>query len=448
MRCSEPEDAPTRVILEWLRESSKTIESMQPGTGYSDLEPFREVFAKTKIVALGEATHGTREFFQFKHRMVQFLVEKMGFRVFAIEAGYIPCLDIGDYVLYGRGDAEKALASQGYFCWDTEEVRAMVNWMRDYNLRCDHGHECNFVGYDIKPVRKGMDYLSAYIVRVLPEFIDVLDDGFSFMQKLDLYKTHADADSRMFALKSLYGVLGALGARREACIAATSSVEYFSALEYLRNVIQLLDSFVTRDNGDSGSLSLSVVKRDLHMAENIERIVNRYPADTRFILWAHNAHIEVNRSWGGIAGAPSMGALLRDRFGSDYYSLGFTFGQGSFQAREMHKGSSLPGRLQSFELSEAPVGHVEWYMTSARPGSYFVDLRSAPTSGAVSAWMTKPHPMRRIGAGFSRQWLPGEYSYDVQIGTCYDGLIHVANTTRAVPNPSGEREEGQSGALI
>ncbi|HHY16748.1 MAG TPA: erythromycin esterase family protein, partial [Firmicutes bacterium] len=123
-----------RDITAWFKEKAIPLNSVEPHSGFDDLQPLKEVLKGVRILGLGEATHGTREFFRFKHRMVEFLVEEMGFRVFTIEAGYPSCLNINDYVLYGKGDPAAALAGQGYWCWDTEEVLEMINWMRKYKL--------------------------------------------------------------------------------------------------------------------------------------------------------------------------------------------------------------------------------------------------------------------------------------------------------------------------
>lgn len=83
-----------------------------------------------RIVALGEATHGTREFFKLKHRLVEFLVAEHGFTTFAIEANWPECEAAIEYVMNGVGDPAVALAGLHFWTWDTEEVLALIEWMR------------------------------------------------------------------------------------------------------------------------------------------------------------------------------------------------------------------------------------------------------------------------------------------------------------------------------
>ena len=65
--------------------------------------------------------------------------------------------------MYGKGDKHKALASQTYWVWDTEEVMAMIDWMCDYNLRCEKGNECSFLGFDMKPIKDACQSLKRYL---------------------------------------------------------------------------------------------------------------------------------------------------------------------------------------------------------------------------------------------------------------------------------------------
>jgi len=82
---------------------------------------------------LGEATHGTREFFQLKHRMLEFLASEMGFTIFSIEASMPEAYRLNDYVLNGNGDPAQLLKGMYFWTWDTQEVLAMIRWMREFN---------------------------------------------------------------------------------------------------------------------------------------------------------------------------------------------------------------------------------------------------------------------------------------------------------------------------
>jgi erythromycin esterase len=115
------------------------IDSISSQSGFEDLRPLQSTILNARIVAMGEATHGTHEFFQLKHRMLEFLVERMGFTVFGIEANWPESLAINDYVLNGNGDPAEALAGLYFWTWNTKEVLDMIQWMRRKLFRVQTG---------------------------------------------------------------------------------------------------------------------------------------------------------------------------------------------------------------------------------------------------------------------------------------------------------------------
>jgi erythromycin esterase len=103
--------------LGWIRANAIAIATVKAGSGFADLAPLRARIADKRIVSLGEATHGTREFFQLKHRLLEYCVCELGFRVFCIEANYPESLRVNDYVLHGKGSAADALAGMRFWTW-------------------------------------------------------------------------------------------------------------------------------------------------------------------------------------------------------------------------------------------------------------------------------------------------------------------------------------------
>ena len=124
---AEP-DARGREVIAWLKAHALPLASAEPGTGVKDLEPLRPLIGNARVVALGEATHGTREFFQLKHRLIEYCVSQLGFTMIGFEADYGAALAVNDYVLRGNGNARDAASSMGMGFWDTEEVAALIEW--------------------------------------------------------------------------------------------------------------------------------------------------------------------------------------------------------------------------------------------------------------------------------------------------------------------------------
>lgn len=133
-----------------LRSASVPLVTPEAGHGFTDMQPLKQVVGKARVVALGEATHGTRECFQLKHRLLEYLVAEMGFEIFAIEASWPDCARVNDFVMNGRGDPRLALGGRGFWTWDTEEVLQMILWMRQWNEDATHVRKVTFTGFDMQ----------------------------------------------------------------------------------------------------------------------------------------------------------------------------------------------------------------------------------------------------------------------------------------------------------
>lgn len=114
-------------VQAWLSKRSTRLASLEPGAGFADLEGWAQVWSGTTVLGLGESTHGTREFFTLKHRLVEFLVVRMGLRVFAMEASESAASAVDDYVRSGIGDGATALAGLRFWTWNTREMLDLLH---------------------------------------------------------------------------------------------------------------------------------------------------------------------------------------------------------------------------------------------------------------------------------------------------------------------------------
>jgi erythromycin esterase-like protein len=137
-------ESPSEANVESLRPVAIPLKSVDAGTGFVDLEPLRLVLKAARIVALGEATHGTSEFFRAKHRMLEFLVSELGFEHFGMETNDKVGSAINAYIQGGEVKPWSAL----YWPWATVEVAGMIDWMRAYNLDPKCARQIVFHGID------------------------------------------------------------------------------------------------------------------------------------------------------------------------------------------------------------------------------------------------------------------------------------------------------------
>lgn len=86
-------------VISWIQKESITLNTVKAETGFDDLEHLKPILKGIRVVGMGETSHGTREIFQMKHRMLEFLVKELGFTLFGIEASHVGCRSINDYIL-------------------------------------------------------------------------------------------------------------------------------------------------------------------------------------------------------------------------------------------------------------------------------------------------------------------------------------------------------------
>ena len=147
-------------VTDWIRARAIPLQTVEAGHGFDDLQPLTKVVGDARIVSLGEATHGTREFFQLKHRLLEFLASQKGFTIFSIEANMPEAYRLNDFVLNGKGDPKQLLKGMYFWTWDTEEVLDMILWMREFN-RSGKGR-VEFTGFDMQTPDVAMDAVKSF----------------------------------------------------------------------------------------------------------------------------------------------------------------------------------------------------------------------------------------------------------------------------------------------
>ncbi len=171
-------------IVRDLTNLSHPFNTVVAGNGFDDLAFLDSMIGDARIVSLGEASHGTAEFFQMKHRILEYLVEKKGFTVFAIEGNWPEALAANRYINSGEGDAASALAAMYFWTWQTQEVRAMLDWMRDYNAKRGNRPALSFSGFDMQYPRVAMKLVTDLFARIGDTDSEAIKQLYAGMDKL------------------------------------------------------------------------------------------------------------------------------------------------------------------------------------------------------------------------------------------------------------------------
>ncbi len=155
-------------VATWLRQNATEFRTSIAVGSDDDLAVLTSLVGNARVVALGEATHGTSDFFEMKHRILRYLVEHMGFTAFAIEATFPEAEAVDEYVRTGKGDPAVLLSRLYFWTWNTQEVLDMIQWLRAYNQTAPAPKQVRFFGFDMQYPGAAMDSLRAYVGRVDP----------------------------------------------------------------------------------------------------------------------------------------------------------------------------------------------------------------------------------------------------------------------------------------
>lgn len=162
-------------VSDWISANAIRLKTPQAGNGFADMQPLKKVIGDARIVSLGEATHGTREFFQLKHRMMEFLATEMGFTIFSIEANMPEAYRLNDYVLHGKGDPKALLKGMYFWTWNTEEVLEMILWMREFNQSGKGRVE--FTGFDMQTPTVALEIVRDFVAKNDTAYVAALGEA-------------------------------------------------------------------------------------------------------------------------------------------------------------------------------------------------------------------------------------------------------------------------------
>ncbi len=162
-------DAP----VAWITENAIPLKTVEVGQGFEDLLPLRGLVGNANIVVLGEATHGTHEFFKMKHRIVEFLAKQMGFTIFSIEANMPEAYRLNEFVLHGSGDPKLLLQGLRFWTWNTQEVLDLILWMREFN-KSGQGR-IEFSGFDMQSPELPVQIVRSFVAKQDSNYLPTLD---------------------------------------------------------------------------------------------------------------------------------------------------------------------------------------------------------------------------------------------------------------------------------
>ena len=422
-----------------------------PLSGPASLDPLLERIGDARYVLLGEASHGTGEYYQVRDVLTRRLIEEKGFSFVAVEGDWPDCQAVHCAVVGAPGAPEDpAEVLAGFDRWPTwmwanTEVAAFTRWLRRHNEQRPPEQRVGFFGLDVYSLWESLHAVLAHLWRHDPDRVE------HAMEAFRCFEPYAE-DPQAYALAteftpqgcapevvSLLGQVRERAARTEtldgglAEFAAQQNAEVLAGAErYYRAMMS------------SGPQSWNI--RDHHMADTVDRLMEHYGPDAKVVVWEHNTHVGDARATDmAVAGMVNVGQLVRERHLAEGVVLvGFGSYSGTVIAAE-HWGDAP----QVMGVPSARAGSVEDLLHQALPGERALFLfpraqRQGLPADEQPKWFQQELDHRAIGVVYQPQrerW--GNYVPTV-LGLRYDAFCYLDRTTALTPlrpAPAGGLEE-------
>lgn len=403
-----------------------------------DYDGLLDLIGGAKVVLLGEATHGTHEFYRERAQITKRLIVEKGFNAVAAEADWPDAHRINRFVR-GRSDdldAVDALTSFKRFpqwMWRNADVLDFVGWLREHN---DHqpkpSDKCGFYGLDLYSLHSSIDAVIAYLDKVDPK------SGKRARERYGCFD-HAGQEIHNYGLAASLGLIPSceqevvnelveLQQRQTAYLARDgepAADDFLSAQQNALVVRNAEEYYRTMYRTDFSSWNL----RDTHMMESLVSLFEWLSAQrgiSKIVVWAHNSHVgDASATQKSERGEINLGQLARKRFGRAAMLIGFTTFEGTVTAASgwdepVERKTLLPALQESYEyiFHECTIPRF-WLPLNREPGVTF-NLRNPRLERAVGVVY---RPQTELLSHYLRARLPDQF----------DAVIHVDHTRAVEP---------------
>ena len=349
-----------------------------------------------RVVALGEATHGNREFQELRLEVFQVLVEQYGVRAFGLEGDFGGCEAVNRYIHGGEGTAGEALAAMGFAIYRTGEMENLVEWMRSYNAAAPEGGDLRFYGFDMEQYASSCRYL----LEAMEEAgMDTAGLEAIWNKETGTYADSADSGRRAEVLRGI----------QEALPAGHAQAAQFA--EVLLQNIELGDYL-----NDSGEFN---AQRDRMMAENVQWILYQEQSrgNDRIFISGHNNHVMQCPN----AGSQVMGSRLAKELGDGYFVIGTDF---------YRSVCNLPKPLTGKRITHTFYSYDPLAKASRKCGfdKSYLDFSRIPEDSALTEQVEGSIWMGSLGEAYSvlMNVVPRSYRVLRTPKDAYDAMIFVA----------------------
>jgi protein-L-isoaspartate(D-aspartate) O-methyltransferase len=396
-------------------------------------------FADARVVLLGEASHGTSEFYRARAAISKRLIEEHGFNIVAVEADWPDAASIDRYVRHRprREGEEDAFQRFPTWMWRNAEVDGFIRWMRRHNEGRDLPEMAGFYGLDLYNLSGSIRAVIDFLDEADPEAARVARERYACLQPW----RHDPAAYGRMALSEGYGrcevgavqMLKELMARRADCMGEECE-EWLDAAANARLIRNAEQYYRVMYYGSAESWNL----RDTHMFETLCQLLDAKGPDSKAIVWAHNSHIgnAAHTEMGQVREELNIGQLVKEKFGEKARLIGFGTHTGTVAAAD-----NWDEPMEVMKVRPSLAGSYERQCHDAGVPRFLLDLRQGTNEEAVEALM-KPRLERFIGVIYRPQTERWSHYSEATLPSQFDAWVWFDETKAVTPLP-GEQLPGE-----
>ena len=417
-----PSDEDIEAVADVAREHS------HPLTAAADLDPLVDAISDSQYVLLGEASHGTSEFYRWRARLTARLLREHDFSFVAVEGDWTDCYDVNRYVRHMPDTGSDAATVLGDFdrwptwMWANWEVVELIDWLREFNAEQPASERAGFYGLDVYSLFESMTAVIDYLEEIDSEAVVRARDAYNCFEPYGEDAREYAQSTRLVPESCEDEVVEMLTSLREQTPALGDDPEDQFAAEQNALVAKNAEEYYrAMARADVNSWNV----RDEHMVETLDRLLDHHGPDAKAIVWAHNTHIGDARATDmEDRGKVNVGQLVRERNSADDVSV---VGFGT------HRGEVIAGNEW-----DAPMERMQ--VPSARQGSLGDVFHRANTNAndvfafcdELAEPFAEPRGHRAIGVVYNPDRELGNYVPTV-LPERYDAFVHVEQTTALHP---------------
>ena len=399
-----------------------------------NLDPLLDRIGNARVVLLGEATHGSSEFYLMRERISRELILKKGFSIIAIEGDWPDAARIDHYVRHLEYPPSEwtAFARFPTWMWRNKEVRSFVDWLREYNAAMKPEKRVAFHGLDLYSLYDSIRSILRYLDDVDPETAKVARERYGCLtpwQTDPATYGHAALTGRYQSCeREVVSMLKDLqGKRRQ--YAERDGERFLDVVQNARLVANAEQYYRIMYYGSRASWNL----RDNHMFMTLKDLLKFYGEESKALVWAHNSHVGNAAATEMFArGEHNIGYLCRQDLGQRAYSIGFGTNTGTVAAA-----SDWDGPMEIKQVRPAIAQSYERLFHEAGHSNFLLGLRNFPARPGGEA-LSKPRLERAIGVIYRPETERESHYFQAVLPEQFDEYIWFDRTRAVTPLATGK----------